>query len=79
MEVEEIDDDDDIIIIKETSTSARDSHSKQLPSTSFARNESVSEFPDEDFDFDDCEIIVEPKTSQRFSIYIFLCILNIYP
>jgi len=65
MEVQEIDNDNDVIIIEETSTSACDSHSKQLPSTSSARSESISEFPEEDFDFDDCEIMVKPKKSQR--------------
>ncbi|KAL6424190.1 hypothetical protein ACFW04_009804 [Cataglyphis niger] len=56
IEIEKFDEEDDIMIV-EASTSAHNSRSKELPSTSSFRDKYASEFPDNDFDFDDCEII----------------------
>lgn len=68
MEVEEFGEEDDIIIVEEgeaASTSARDSRSKPLSSAKSIRDKNASQFPDDDFDFDDCEILVRPEKSQR--------------
>ncbi|XP_011875147.1 PREDICTED: recQ-mediated genome instability protein 1-like isoform X2 [Vollenhovia emeryi] len=62
----ETDVDDDIILIEEeASTSTRNFHSKPPPPTSAPRNQNVSDFPDDDFDFDDCDVIMKTKEPQR--------------
>ncbi|KAL6424189.1 hypothetical protein ACFW04_009804 [Cataglyphis niger] len=68
IEIEKFDEEDDIMIV-EASTSAHNSRSKELPSTSSFRDKYASEFPDNDFDFDDCEIIrIEKSRSQQDEI-----------
>lgn len=68
METEEIND-DDIRIIEEPSTSTHNFRSKPPPPTSSSKNQNFSEFPDDDFDFDDCDVIIKTKESQRFLIH----------
>lgn len=82
MEVEEFGEEDDIIIVEEgeaASTSARDSRSKPLSSAKSIRDKNASQFPDDDFDFDDCEILVRPEKSQRFSIDTYIPFYTQYP
>ncbi|XP_029675864.1 recQ-mediated genome instability protein 1-like isoform X1 [Formica exsecta] len=64
VEIEKFGEKDDIMIVEETSISAHDSRNKQPPSTSSFRNEYASEFLDNDFDFDDCEIMVRTEKSR---------------
>lgn len=56
----------DIMIIEEASTSTRNFHDKQPLSTSSIKNQNFSEFPDDDFDFDDCNVIIKTNELQRF-------------
>lgn len=71
VEIEKFDEEDDIMII-EASTSAHNSRSKQPPSASSFRNKYASEFPDNDFDFDDCEIIRTEKSRRFFNFISFI-------
>ncbi|XP_025995661.1 recQ-mediated genome instability protein 1 isoform X2 [Solenopsis invicta] len=54
----------DIMIIEEASTSTRNFHDKQPLSTSSIKNQNFSEFPDDDFDFDDCNVIIKTNELQ---------------
>lgn len=55
---------EDIMIVEDMSTSLRDSCGRPpLPANSY-KNENIAEFPDDDFDFDDCDII-ETKELRR--------------
>jgi len=74
METKKIDKKDDII--EQTSISTYDFHSKSPPMSSI-KNTNFSEFPDDDFNFDDCDIINKIKESQRF-FYPFLCIFILF-
>ncbi|XP_036142541.1 recQ-mediated genome instability protein 1 isoform X2 [Monomorium pharaonis] len=56
-------DKDNIIIIKEASTSTRSFFSESL-FTSSVKNQSNSEFSDDNFDFDDCNVIIKTNESQ---------------
>lgn len=67
METEKIDE-DDLMIIEEASTSTH-VFRKPPPPTSSLKNQNLLEFPDDDFDFDDCDIVIKTKESQRFSIH----------
>jgi len=71
METKKIDEKDDITIIEQTSISTHDFHSKSPPPMSSIKNKNSLEFPDEDFDFDDCDIINKIKESQRFFIHFY--------
>ncbi|RLU20710.1 hypothetical protein DMN91_007323 [Ooceraea biroi] len=64
MAVEEFNGEDDIMV-EEASTSACNSRSKPLSSANSLGNKSASEFPDDDFDFDDYEMIVEPVNQSQ--------------
>jgi len=78
METKKIDK-DDITIIEQTSISTYDFHSKSPPPMSAIKNQNFSEFPDEDFNFDDCDIINTIKESQRFFTHVFsLCIFILF-
>jgi len=81
METKKIDKKDDITTIEQTSISTYDFHSKSPPLMSSIKNQNFLEFPDEDFNFDDCDIIINKiKESQRFftHLYIFSFIFNVH-
>lgn len=56
METEEFEEEDDVMIVEEIPASVHDSRDKLPVPTSSYENENI-EFPDDDFDFNDCEII----------------------
>lgn len=62
METEKIDE-DDLMIIEEASTSTHVFRKPSPPTNSF-KNQNLLEFPDDDFDFDDCDIVIKTKESQ---------------
>lgn len=62
-EIEETDEKDNIMIIEEASTSTHD-FGKSVPSTSSLKNQNFVEFPDDDFDFDDDDIIMKTNESE---------------
>lgn len=64
---------DNIMMIEEASTSSCDFRSKPLLPASSIKNQNCSEFPDDDFDFDDCDII-EIEGSRRFPIFAFFSV-----
>lgn len=80
MEIERFNEEDDIMIVEETSISAHNSCSKPSSSASSFKNKYASEFGNNDFNFDDCEIIVDTEKSQRFSIFLlfYLLISNLF-
>ncbi|XP_071564807.1 recQ-mediated genome instability protein 1 isoform X3 [Temnothorax nylanderi] len=57
-------DDSDIIIIDDAPTSTCNFRSKSPPPTSSHKNQNFLEFPDDDFDFDACDVIIKTKESQ---------------
>ncbi|XP_071564806.1 uncharacterized protein [Temnothorax nylanderi] len=64
IETKKIDDSDIIIIIDDAPTSTCNFRSKSPPPTSSHKNQNFLEFPDDDFDFDDCNVIIKTKESQ---------------
>lgn len=72
METEKTDE-DDLMIIEEASTSTH-VFRKPLPPMSSLKNQNLLEFPDDDFDFDDCDVVIKTKESERFPIHTFLFI-----
>ncbi|XP_024867718.1 recQ-mediated genome instability protein 1-like isoform X1 [Temnothorax curvispinosus] len=56
-------DDSDIIIIDDAPTC--NFRSKSPPPTSSHKNQNFLEFPDDDFDLDDCDVIIKTKELQR--------------
>lgn len=73
-EIEETDEKDNIMIIEEASTSTHD-FGKSVPSTSSLKNQNFVEFPDDDFDFDDDDIIMKTNESERFPIHASVFII----
>lgn len=62
MKTEGFEEEDDLIIIEETSISAQNSRDKpSLPAKS-CKNEDITDFPDDDFDFNDCEMMVKTES-----------------
>ncbi|XP_018373297.1 PREDICTED: recQ-mediated genome instability protein 1-like isoform X2 [Trachymyrmex cornetzi] len=62
MKTKKIDKDDRTTV--EQTTSVLNFHSKLSLSTKSIQNQNFSEFPDDDFDLDDCDIIIKTKESQ---------------
>ncbi|XP_012223826.1 recQ-mediated genome instability protein 1-like isoform X2 [Linepithema humile] len=69
-ESERIEQKDDIMIVEEESAPARDSHNA-CPASSF--KDSISEFPDDDFDFNDIIIKTEKSQQDRLKTEIKTC------
>ncbi|XP_032663274.1 recQ-mediated genome instability protein 1-like isoform X2 [Odontomachus brunneus] len=53
---------DDLMIIEETSISAQNSRNEPSFPAKSCKNEDITDFPDDDFDFNDCEIIVNTES-----------------
>ncbi|KAG5347071.1 RMI1 protein, partial [Acromyrmex charruanus] len=62
METKKVAEDDRTTV--EQTTSILNFHSKLSLSTKSIQNQNFSEFPDDDFDLDDCDIIIKTKESQ---------------
>ena len=61
---------DDRTTVEQT-TSVLNFHSKLSLSMKSIQNQNFSEFPDDDFDLDDYDIIIKTKESQRFFIHFY--------
>lgn len=54
----------DVIIVEDASNSTYQSRNRLHPATS-SEDKNTIKFPDDDFDFNDCNMIVETEESQK--------------
>lgn len=67
---EDFEEEEDLVVVEETLISEQNSRSKPSFSPKSCKNKDIADFPDDDFDFNDCKMMVKTEsqvTSQQQS------------